>query len=67
MQTLSPAGGVWAGHGGGLSPSDPPALSLLCLGGLELHGGHRDSLAPVLVGMVCSKVFQSQGNPPETR
>lgn len=31
MQAHSPAGGAPAGHGGGLSPSDP-ALSLLCLG-----------------------------------
>lgn len=45
MQTQSPAGGACAGHGGGLSPRDPPALSLLCLGSLELPGGHRGFLA----------------------
>lgn len=38
MQAHSPAGGAPAGHGGGLSPSDPSSV-------LALSGGHRDLLA----------------------
>lgn len=67
MQTHSPAGGGCAGHGGGLSPSDPPALFLLCLGGSGVTWGTQGHLAQEWLlswwVMMCSQVLQSQCSP----
>lgn len=53
-------GGGCAGHGGGLSHSDPPALSLRCLG--DTRGLLSLGTTPVHVGMMGSwaMALQSQ-------
>lgn len=67
MRIHSPAGGACAGHGGGLSPSDPPS-SVLALSGVSggTWGTQRllgPGMAPVLVPLVCFQALQSQCNP----
>lgn len=57
--TRSPAGGVSAAHGVGLSRCDPPALSLLCLGGTQ--GFLSLGTAPVPGGIMGSQIMALQG------